>query len=234
MKNNPKLEGSNIIDCIPQVGDCPNGCASCYYNAEGFFTDKKTPLIPSLEEVGDKIVRVNSGHDSNIQKELVLESTKQYKKVFYSTSIPRFDFPGPVVFTVNGKHTDEAFLLTSNIKNIMMVRFRTNPWNLDLLKETIDFYTIKRNIPTTITFMRYQKKEQIPEEHLDKFELKKNILNEYYVLNREHKHIIMMNNIIDHRVGTCGTLDSSFCKDCRRCEELYERKIDMDFRLLCS
>src|SRR4030043_2218245 len=115
--NNPKLLGSSIVDCIPQVGNCPNNCPDCYFNAPGFFRTKDEPLIPTLEEVADKIVRVNSGHDSNLQKDLVLEVTKQYPKKFYNTSIPNFDFPAPVVFTCNpGIYTDCAMMVV--VKNL--------------------------------------------------------------------------------------------------------------------
>ena len=39
MSTNPKLVGSNIIDCIPQTGECPLKCTECFYcrNCEFFY-----------------------------------------------------------------------------------------------------------------------------------------------------------------------------------------------------
>jgi len=85
---NPKMEGSNIWDCRPQVGKCPNDCNQCFYNREGaFYCDINEPYIPDPEQVGDGIVRFNSGHDSNLQRDLVIEVSKRYKKCFFNTSI---------------------------------------------------------------------------------------------------------------------------------------------------
>ena len=59
LPSNPKLEGSGIIDAIPQCGPCPNNCPECFYNREEFFTDKTRPYLPTVDEVGDRIVRMN-------------------------------------------------------------------------------------------------------------------------------------------------------------------------------
>jgi hypothetical protein len=241
--NNPKLEGSNLLDCIPQTGQCPNNCLECYYNADGFFRTKDEPLIPTLEDAAGKIIRVNSGHDSNIQKELVLETTARYPKKFFNTSMPNFDFPAPVVFTCNGRDTDKsAMMVVDYLDNLMAVRFRTNPWNLGLLEAVMNYYTAQNTIPLTITFMRYTKLELIPEEHQESYEFKESILNTYYILKKEVQEQILtwervqLGDIwssdlgfykdkgeIKKMVGMCGTSTSSLCKDCSRCEMLYNR-----------
>ena len=222
---NPKLAGSGLIDCIPQTGRCPNNCLECYYNGGGFFTDKKTPLVPTLEEVGDKIVRINSGHDSNIQKELVLKVTSKYPKKFYNTSLPNFDFPGPVVFTCNGRDTDySALMVIRDLENLMHVRFRTNTWNLDLLGEVISFYVYRHNVPVTITFMRYTDPTNIPVGHMKYYDFRRSILNMYYCLCKEKQVEILEKYGLENKmVGVCGTVESSRCRDCRRCEWAYER-----------
>jgi len=241
---NPKLEGANIIDCIPQVGECPNNCLECfynkrvkakgpltpaltpyYYNSEGFFRTKDKPLIPSLADVGEKIVRVNSGHDSNIQKDLVLKTTEQYVKKFYCTSLPYFDFPGPVVFTCNGRDTDKSFLcVTDNLWNLMMVRFRTDMWNQELLDAAILYYTYENQIPFTITFMRYSDIENIPLSYRDHYEIRISILNEYYCLKKEcQKEIVSRYSCFSNFVAMCGTFESPLCRNCGRCERCYDR-----------
>jgi len=232
VRENPKLEGSMMVECIPQVGQCPNNCLECYYNGGGFFTDKQTPLIPTLEEVGDKIVRVNSGHDSNIQKELVLEVTNKYPKKFYNTSLPNFDFPAPVVFTCNGRDTDySAMMVVKNLRNVMMVRFRANLWNLDLLDEVVSFYA--HLIPVTITFMRYTDLANIPIKYREHYEIRKSILNMYYRLSKVKQMEIvekypgpMKGSFSQRMVGMCGTPDSSYCRDCNRCFWAYNRLVD--------
>ena len=105
MKRNPKQDGSNLFDCIPQRGPCPNNCNQCYYN-HNFYLPIERGHFPSVEEVGDGIVRVNSGHDSNNQRDYVISSTEQYDKRFFNTSIPILNFPDPVVLTVNPKEED--------------------------------------------------------------------------------------------------------------------------------
>jgi len=230
---NPKLEGSGIIECIPQIGNCPNECLECYYNGGGFFTNKKAPLIPTLEEASDKIVRVNSGHDSNLQKELVLKTTEKYPKKFYNTSIPNFEFPAPVVFTCNGRDTDfSAMMVVKDLKNVMMVRFRANLWNFDLLDEVVSFYTRQHGVPVTITFMRYTDLANIPPKYRSYYEMRKSILNFYYSLSSEERSRIVEkypepmeedSNFSKRQVGMCGTLESSYCKDCLRCIWAYDR-----------
>ena len=234
VRQNPKLEGSLLIDCIPQTGQCPNGCLECYYNGGGFFTDKKLSLIPTIEEVGDRIVRVNSGHDSNIQKDMVLKVTEKYPKKFYNTSLPNFDFPAPVVFTCNGRDTDfSAMMVVKNLRNVMAVRFRTNLWNLDLLDEVISFYTVQHGVPVTITFMRYTDISNIPEEYRKYYELRKSILNVYYCLNKDKQKELSESYSGPYQdaktgqrmVGMCGTPESSFCRDCHRCVWAYNKNI---------
>ena len=235
---NPKLEGSNLIDCIPQTGQCPNQCDQCYYNAHGFYTDKKTPVIPRLAEAKNKLVRVNSGHDSNIQKELVLKKTKKFKHKFFNTSIPFFDFPGPVVYTCNSRYTDSSFLGVFDCDNIMMVRFRTNVWNTSLAYEACEYYA-KREIPFTLTFMRYASINAIPKHCRGYYTEHKHILNSYWVLKTKACAEIL-NKAVENSarfispfysdtikgvdiplVDICGTLTSSYCRDCNRCLNLY-------------
>jgi len=189
---NPKLAGTILIDAIPQTGLCPNNCLECFYNS-GFFRPLDAPLLPSLKEVGEKIVRVNTGHDSNIQKDLVLKKTKKYKKKFYNTSMPNFDFPGPVVFTCNGRYTNEALLIADEEKldNLMMVRFRSHPGNTNLLLKCVNYYAVKNAVPVTITFMRYKDKNNIAPDKLHMYKIKRSILNDYWILRDEHKRAIL-------------------------------------------
>ena len=66
-KRNPKQVGTILHDCVPQKGPCPNNCNQCYYN-ECFYAGHE-PLIPEPRDVVGGIVRMNSGHDSNIEKD---------------------------------------------------------------------------------------------------------------------------------------------------------------------
>ena len=213
-----------MIDAIPQTGQCPNKCLECFYNADGFFTDKTEPLLPSLDEVVDKLVRINTGHDSNIQIDLVIQTTQIYPKKFYNTSIPQFKFPAPVVFTCNGRDTDFSAMMVADVSNLMMVRFRTNLWNLDLLDEVVDYYGIKKKVPVTITFMRYRNLELIPIYCQEYYIKKIHILNSYYELDDGLKRDITEQfSYLGKLVGMCGSYKSSFCKDCYRCVWTYER-----------
>ena len=212
---NPKLAGSNLIDCIPQTGLCPNNCVACYYNSDGFYRTKDLPLIPTLEETQGKIVRVNSGHDSNIEKDLVLNVTAQYVHKFYNTSIPNFDFPAPVVFTCNPK--DSKWIKPESVDNLMMARFRVSTWNLDVCDEAASFFT-SRDIPFVLTFMRYRNIENV--RHPQNYEQRKNILNVYYQIKSQCKSEIEARYSNNPLAVICGG-KTDYCRDCSNCERFY-------------
>ena len=218
---NPKLAGSNIIDCIPQIGECPNKCGQeigedCFYNGGRFYRTLDEPLLPSRVEAEDKIVRVNSGHDSNLQREYVITETLKYKNKFYNTSMPRFVFPAPVVFTCNAR----SLLLVEPANNVMFVRVRTSMWNLEDVDKAVDWYLKKYGIPIVLTFMRYYKESSIKEEFRSYYTEKKHVLNTYFCLNTEG-HLKVMERYKGTGVRMCGTPVSSLCIDCRNCEFLY-------------
>lgn len=217
---NPKLEGSNIIDAIPQVGECPIKCEECFYNSGRFFRPLDTPLMPTLEEAEGKVVRVNSGHDSNLQRNLVISSTSHFKHKFYNTSIAKFDFPGPVVFTCNGHR---LILVKNPPPNLMFVRFRVSTANLEDADKAVNHYWIGHGIPVVMTFMRYYDKNRVPDESA--YEFRKSVLNTYWmpklttvveIMSRWSKGEPSIRG-----VRMCSTPYSSFCGDCRNCEFLY-------------
>lgn len=167
---NPKQAGSGLWSCRPQTGPCPNGCNQCFYTRPGaYYCDINKPNIPTPEEVGSDVVRMNSGHDSNLQKDLVLETAAQYKHVFFNTAIPDFDFPAPVVFTANAKEEEPGWCPIVNrwkknrrlhpkheklFDRIMFVRVRVSPTNWKYVEEMVACWTAK-DIPVVLTFMAY-------------------------------------------------------------------------------
>ena len=91
MVRNPKQVGSNLWDCRPQTGNCPVGCSQCFYNRpNAFYCDINEPNIPDPVEVGNDIVRMNCGHDSNLQRNLVIATAGQYKNFFFVLLIRAF------------------------------------------------------------------------------------------------------------------------------------------------
>jgi len=221
---NPKLFGSSIIDAIPQTGHCPNKCNACFYN-NGFYRPLDKPQVPTVEEVGDRIVRVNSGHDSNIEKGLVLKTTEKYEKKFYNTSIANFGFPGPVIFTANPKE-DKGFTACYPDTNkyfhkLMAVRFRVDTWNLYICDECVKHYTA-RGIPVLLTFMRYPLYEQVVD--IQHYEFHKHIINSYYCIKEEAFNKIVARYADNKLVQVCGKkYGNSYCKNCGYCQENYER-----------
>jgi len=227
-QQNPKLEGSNMVDCIPQSGECPLNCEECYYNGGRFYRPLE-PLLPTLREAEGKIVRVNSGHDSNIERNKVIYLTQDYPHKFYNTSIPKLDFGAPVVLTINGRDTDKTFIhpnvkeIQDNILELMAVRFRVNTWNLELCDSAIKAWCNEPYIPFLLTDMRYYDKNNIqkPED----YRWKKHILNEYYCLKPEVLDQIIESYSMDQTVFWCGNpfTKSTYCRDCRLCEIFYWR-----------
>jgi hypothetical protein len=225
---NPKLEGSKVFDCIPQKGPCPNNCNQCFYNRSGaFFTDIQKPLFPTVKEVGDGIVRVNSGHDSNIDKQYVMESTKQYKHRFFNTSIPDLNFPGPVVFTANSKEEKKAYEPHKYYDhrrdiNLMFVRLRVSPTNLLYISDAVNEWN-KFKIPVVLTFMRYYDSPPtlscLPAE--SSYEKRKHILNEYWCPTKYFMKYVRNKFRWHNLVSICGSYSSSLCKDCGNCWHWY-------------
>lgn len=217
---NPKLEGSNIIDCIPQTGECLNKCSECFYNGGRFFRSLDKPMLPSKKESEGKIVRVNSGHDSNLEKEKVLLLTRCYKQKFFNTSIPNFDFPAPVVFTANRQCQQNKVNLVQTTPNLMFVRARVMPWNLEEVKKIVNHYWKKHKITVVLTFMRFYNGDLIPTEYKEDYEWKEHILNSYWCPKTE-MIISVMKEFNGQGVLMCGAVYSSLCADCRNCELLY-------------
>lgn len=242
MKRNPKQEGTSLWDCIPQTGDCPMNCNQCFYNRPGaFYHDKSKPLIPKPSTVGDGIVRVNCGHDSNVQRELVIRTAQKYKHYFFNTSILPTEFPGPVVLTANRSEEQPAMRpFGLQVHNIMFVRLRVSVSNITLLSAAIYEWN-KCRVPVVLTFMNYYESEAM-QKTIDKrdwripepsFEARKHILNTYWCMTKKTKRHIMLELGVGRNsmLTTCGTINSPYCRDCRNCESFYwqtrKRLIDM-------
>jgi len=186
-------------------------------------------FVPSAEEAAGKIVRVNSGHDSNIQKSLVLFSTRHFPHRFYNTSIPNLEFENaPVVLTVN-RDEDKCWTATEEKDNLMYVRARVNTWNLELVREIIDFYT-KRGIPVVLTFMRYYDVEQIRVTRRTHYEWRHHVLHDYWDITPEAWWQCMQELARHDLVFSCGTPLNHYCRDCGVCETLYWRLLAIEGR----
>lgn len=205
---NPKIAGSNIVECKPQVGYCKNNCNQCYYNRNEEYRDAS--IVPV--DTG-KIVRMNAGHDSNIQRDLVIATSTLYKHVFFNTSIPNFDFPGPVVFTANPDEEKIAVFIKIP-KNLMFVRLRVSSTNLDHVQEAIGYYT-SRLVPVVLTYMAYY---TCPPSEPCCYEWRKRNINNYWCPTEMFKKDVLL-EYGNRLVSNCGNL----CKDCETCETWYWR-----------
>lgn len=232
LKQNPKLVGSNLHDCKTQVGPCPLNCNQCFYNRPGaFYCDINKTHIPSKRAVGDGIVRMNCGHDSNYKRSEVIRQAKKYNHAFYNTSIPQFDFPGPVVFTANPREEeDNGFLYNKgHYDNLMFVRLRVSASNLTHIEDLVSIWTEEMQVPIVLTFMAYYEDdalqkvlEEVPEAQVY-YEWKVRHINSYYCPTKQFKKTVMkrMKKIGGRLVTMCGTLDSNLCVDCKNCETYY-------------
>jgi hypothetical protein len=224
-KRNPKQDGSVLYDCVPQAGKCPRGCNQCFFNRPGaFYTE--TPSIPEPATLPPgAIVRMNCGHDSNIEKSLVERTALYYERFFFNTSIPRFDFIGPVVFTANPREEEPAWTLPQDSlvpANLMFVRLRVSGTNLKLIDQAVWEWTLVE-VPVVLTFMAYYSQTpQVDEQEVgllagDCYEYRKRILNAYYCPTYKFVEAVMKRYYDQRLVTTCGGL----CKDCRNCETYY-------------
>jgi hypothetical protein len=239
MKQNPKTVGTDIVDCRPQIGKCPLDCNQCYYNRDAgkaYYTDVSVPNIPDSVDTKDKIVRMNAGHDSNLEKEKVLDVAKGYQDVFFNTSIPNIDFPGPVVFTANRdetiyllSHSPELMSQQHTLSNIMFVRLRTSVRNIRMVRSLAADYILYR-VPVVLTFMAYYDKpgwmdaEDAFGTMVKEYEYKTRHINSYWCPTPKAKKYMydeVLKGTGPQLLFTCGTFTSNYCRDCRLCEAFY-------------
>ena len=234
-KRNPKQEGSILFDCVPQIGPCPIGCSQCFYNRPGaFYVPIDQPSIPTPEEVGDGIVRMNTGNDSNNQRELVIATAEQYKHAFFNTSIPRFDFPGPVVWTANPCEEQPVRippnLLPEPPLNLMFIRLRVSSTNLTHVKLAAEWFTAKQ-VPVVLTFMAYYDHEPVPPADVlaavggPCYEWKVRHVNNYWCPTAPFIRYVLNQYRGNRLVSYCGSLEAPYCRLCRNCETYYWQSI---------
>lgn len=216
---NPKMVGSGCVDCVPQEGPCLLGCPHCFATLHPLRDFK--PYFPSQAEAAGKIVRVNgSNHDSNVDREHVIASTARYPRRFFCTSVPNFDFPGPVVFTCNGREP----LYVECPPNVMAVRVRMDAWHRPVQDRLIEHY-LSQGVPVVLTWLRFPSLARLSVEAVRStalgYERRKHVLNEYWCATRETKARELA-RWAGREVCQCGAVDGSpFCRDCGNCERLY-------------
>ena len=218
MIRNPKMDGSPLLDAVPQSGKCPLNCRACYFNL-GFYRD--VPFVPTAEEAEGHIVRVCSGNDANNQRDLVIKATAHLKDKYYCTAIPRFDFPGPVVFTCN-RAEEEAPALVHG-RNLMTVRFRYAPWLDEYLLDAVDYYCHLQRRPLLVTPMRYTELADIPDKFRDQYIYREHILHPYWMLKDEENGArALRQRDWGHPLAfVCAGL----CKDCLLCVHFYHQAV---------
>lgn len=222
---NPKTKGSGVICCIPQKEVCPNNCPDCFFQSGRSYLEPLEKNLPNMPNVSQRIVRVNDGNDSNVDRQLVISSTRNYPHKFYNTSkdLSLDEFPGPVVLTVNPREMiDESFLHALS-DNLMFVRALTNTWNLKLVDKIVDYYTSPK-IPVILTFMAYHNKESIPGKYHDDYTYRRRTLNSYWAITEFSWNLIMLRYYSNHLVYSCGTegeTGTTLCKHCGNCLREY-------------
>lgn len=230
---NPKTKGSGILCAIPQTGTCPNKCEDCFFQSGRSYLEPLKKHLPNMPVHNDlygpsdlsihKVVRVNDGNDSNVDRGTVIYRTQAYPLRFFNTAIPKDlgGFPGPVVLTLNpGKMTDKRFFKLKNIPpNLMFVRFRANMWNRELAGEAVDYYT-SRNVPVVMTFMAYFKLS-VPKAHLRHYVFRKRTTNNYWAITSEAWFKFMYSFRFEPLVYSCGHVEGELgntkCKHCGNC-----------------
>ena len=124
---NPKQEGTPFWDCIPKVAHARSP-APVFLQPPGCVLRAHRPAAcPNGTEVGDGIVRMNCGNDSNNRPRVGDRDRQRYKRFFFNTSIPRYDFPGPVVLTANPKEEDESKLCHAELARRRLVLASREP-----------------------------------------------------------------------------------------------------------
>lgn len=223
---NPKTKDSGIICCIPQTGICPNGCEDCFFQSGRSYLEPledNLPNMPTIEQVGHRVVRVNDGNDSGVVRDVVMAAVKRFPLKFYNTAIAvgLDEFDAPVVLTVNpGTMTDKhSYFLGSIPINLMFVRFRTNMWNLNVLNEAVEYYS-EREVPIVLTFMAYFKSE-IGQRYEGSYVYRKRTLNSYWAIITRSWEAVMDRYKYNKWVYSCGKIEgekgTTACRHCGNC-----------------
>ena len=224
---NPKTKGSGILCAIPQTGRCPVGCSDCFFQGGRSYLEPLSENLPNLPSIGQaegRVVRINDGNDSNVDRETVIDAAERYRHRFFNTSIPRLDFPGPVVLTLNpGKMTDEEWhRIKFPPRNLMFVRLRTNTWNLKKVVEpAVTFYT-DREVPVVLTWMAYYHNHaSMPELHKNYYAYRRRTQNSYWAIRTQAWREAMCRFEDNPLVHSCGKIEgekgSTACKNCGNC-----------------
>ena len=223
---NPKTKGSGIIACIPQKGTCPNNCADCFFQSGRSYLEPLEDNLPNMPPTSwnytaNRILRVNDGNDSNVDREIVMNTTSVYENKFYNTAINEGlkEFDAPVVLTINpSKLTDFDFWRVDPIpKNLMFVRIRTNVWNLKtVVIPAVKYYT-EKEVPVVLTFMAYYD-TPVPEEYKKYYIWKERTLNAYWVIKTKVWERIMRLFKYEAYVYSCSKVEGEKAiRACARC-----------------
>jgi len=246
---NPKTKGSGILCCLPQSGQCPNKCPECFFqNGRSYLEplEANLPNMPTPEQAVGHIIRVNDGNDSNIEREKVIAATDCYPDRFFNTAIPRFDFPGPVVLTINSGHlgTDERFYSLDDCgqinppPNLMFVRVLVNTWNANLVARAVRYWA-DWEVPVVLTFMAYHKKPRRIDQNAKVWYAneigyveRKRTSNTYWAITTKTWREIMARFQDNKLVYSCGRIEGekgdTHCRFCGNClREYYATKIRM-------
>lgn len=223
---NPKTKGSGVIACIPQKGVCPNKCEDCFFQSGRSYLEPLSENLPNIPDefmARNRIVRMNDGNDSNVNRELVERIADRFQFSFFNTAIPKDldKFGRPVVLTINpGKMTDSTYYKLDSIpKNLMFVRIRTNTWNLDLVDNAADYYSL-REVPVVLTFMAYFT-TPIPDAHKSNYIYRKRTINDYWAITTDAWREVMKRYEDNIWVYSCGKIEgekgSTACARCGNC-----------------
>ena len=229
---NPKVKGSGIITCIPQTGVCPNKCEDCFFQSGRSYLEplkENLPHLPPVKLTRNRIVRINDGNDSNVERQTVEHTASKYQMYFFNTALSEDleGFSAPVVMTVNpGNLTDKfPFRIDPIPDNLMFVRVRTNMWNLlEVVWPAVEYYT-KRGVVVVLTFMAYYT-ERISKEFEHCYEWKKRTLNSYWVLKQKYVDNIMGVAEKNPHVYSCGIKGRYECMFCGNCVREYFNAMD--------
>jgi hypothetical protein len=230
---NPKTKKSGVVAAIPQTGKCPNMCDHCFFQSGRSFLeplDENLPNMPSPEVADCRVVRVNDGNDSNVQRDKVMAAVSHYRMKFYNTAIPDDleGFDAPVVLTVNPADMTytQAYLLKPIPKNLMFVRVRATTWTTDLIDRVVEHYSACE-VPIVLTFMAFFSdavEECVPEGHRDNYMYRKRTTNAYWAITTDAWRKVMQRYEDNKWVYSCGfegERDTSACHRCGNCLREY-------------
>ena len=230
VKRNPKMEGMSSGTACRKRASALSAATSASSTGPGAYYTQRRPC-PTPEEVGDDIVRMNCGNDTNINRALVIETAKRYKHAFFNTSVRgKLDFPGPVVLTANPKEEEQALVAELRRRSAPQPhvhpppRVQHQPPLHRPGRAMVDQRRHSRRADLHVLLRPRARGARSSGRRPSAARATSGSvrhINSYWCPTKDFMRYVMKRYEDNRLVSMCGSIDVGYCRACRNCETYY-------------